>query len=385
MGGERCGRVKEQSLELLRQAFREFYFKNGSYIETPARIEEREFGYMQFNNGMVRHLAFKNKNELQALLLKEIPSDVYCSCAYYASPTSPMQEKGFKGADLIFDIDTKELNLPCVKEHEVWLCNDCKNVMPEKQNCSKCNSAKVEQTSLPCDNCINAGKSEIRKLTKILKEDLGIAEQEIRVYFSGNNGFHIHVYSKELEPLDSPSRTEIADYVMGNNLLPESFGVKKNVKGSLKDVITRFPNPSDFGWRGRISNRLIKDEKAKSKVVRGILKSGYAQFKVQLNEIAKEIGAHIDPKVTMDISRIFRLQGTLNSKSGLAKAPCNNIDSFDPFTSACLIGDSETSVHVVYSPRFKLKENYFGPFKDQDVKLPAYASVYLICKGLADA
>ena len=376
--------MKEPSLNLLKQAFKEFYFKNNS-IETPARIEEREFGYMQFNDGMIRHLAFKSKNELQALLLKEIPSDVYCSCAYYAGPTLPMHEKGFRGADLIFDIDTKELDLKCVKKHEVWLCNDCKNVMREKQNCSRCNSAKVEQTSLPCENCISAGKMEVKKLTKILQEDLGVAEQEIKIYFSGNNGFHLHVYSKELEPLDSPSRADIADYIMGNNLLPESFGVKKNLKGSLNDVMNRFPNPADFGWRGKISGKLIKDEKAKPKVVRGILKNGYVQFKVELNRIAKEIGARIDPKVTMDVHRVFRLQGTLNSKSGLAKAPCNDIDNFDPFKGACLLGDEETNVHVMYSPKFKLKENYFGPFKDKDVKLPTYAAVYLICKGLADA
>ena len=377
--------MKEQSLNLLKQAFKEFYFKNNSYIETPARIVEREFGYMQFNDGMVRHLTFKNKNELQALLLKEIPSDVYCSCAYYTSPTLPMQEKGFRGADLIFDIDTKELNLTCVKEHEVWLCNDCTNVMSEKQNCSRCNSARVEQISLPCDNCIRAGKTEVKKLVKILKEDLGVAEQEIRIYFSGNNGFHLHVYSKELEPLDSPSRADIADYVMGNNLLPESFGVKKNSKGSFNDVLNKFPNPADFGWRGMISSRLIKDEKAKPRVVRAILNNGYAQFKTELNIIAKEIGARIDPKVTMDVHRVFRLQGSLNSKSGLAKAPCNDIDNFDPFTSACLLGDEETNIHVMYSPKFTLKENSFGPFKDQGIKLPTYAAVYLICKGLADA
>jgi DNA primase small subunit len=376
--------MKEQSLNLLKRAFKEFYFKNNN-IEAPARIEEREFGYMQFNGGMVRHLAFKSMNEFQVLLLKEIPSDVYCSCAYYASPTSPMQEKGFRGADLIFDIDTKELNLACVKEHEVWLCNDCKNVMKEKQNCTKCKSTKVEQTSLPCDNCVNSGKTEVKKLASILKEDLGVVEQEIKVYFSGNNGFHLHVYSKDLEELDSPSRADIADYVIGNNLLPESFGVRKNVNNSTNDVINRFPSATDFGWRGRIAGKLIKNEKARPRVVRTIVKDGYAQFRTELNLIAKEVGARIDPKVTMDVHRVFRLQGSLNSKSGLAKASCNDIDNFDPFTTACVLGDEETSVHVIYAPKFKLRENVYGPFKDNDVKLPTFAAVYLICKGLADA
>lgn len=377
--------MKEQSLNLLKQAFKEFYFKHGDYIETPARIEEREFGYMQFNNGMIRHLSFKTKGELHALLLKEIPSDVYCSCAYYLNPTLPMQEKVFKGADLIFDIDADELGLTCVKEHEVWICNECKNVMPKKQNCSKCNSTKVEQTSLPCDNCINAGKAEAKKLISILKEDLGIQEQEIKIYFSGNQGFHLHIYNKELEPLDSPSRADIADYVTGNNLLPESFGIRKDVRSSYKDVFTKFPSRGDFGWRGRISSRLMNDEKAKPKVIKSVLKNGYVQFKTELSNIAKEIGARIDPKVTMDVHRVFRLQGTLNSKTGLAKAPSNDLDNFDPFRDACILGDEEVNVHVRHSPKFKLKENSFGPFKEQDVKLPMYAAVYLICKGVADA
>lgn len=376
--------MKEQSLNLLKRTFREYYFKNDNHIETPVRMAEREFGYMQFNNGMVRHLAFKNKNELQVLLLKEVPSDVYSSCAYYAAPTLPMQEKVFKGADLIFDIDIKELNLPCVKEHEAWICNDCHHVMGEKGNCSNCKSAKVEQASLPCSNCADAGKREVKKLMKILQQDLGVAENEIKIYFSGNNGYHLHIYSKEMELLDGTARADIADYIIGNNLIPESFGIKKNTKNLPNDAINRFPNPTDFGWRGRISAVLIREDDAKPRVVKSILKNGYLQFRIDLNRIAREQGARIDPKVTMDVHRVFRLQGTLNSKSGLAKALCKDIDSFNPFTEACLLGDEMTDLHVRQSPKFRLKENAFGPYSNEDVKLPAYAAVYLICKGLAD-
>ncbi len=382
MAGEGLG-VKEQNLNLVKQAFKEFYFKHADHIETPLRIEEREFGYMQFNNGMIRHLSFKDRGELNAHLLKDIPSDVYCSCAYYSNPTAPIQEKIFEGADLIFDIDADELPLTCHKEHEAWICNDCKNVMTIKQNCSKCNSMKVEKTSLACDNCIDAGKREVKKLINLLKEDLGVQENEIKVYFSGNHGFHLHIYSAELESLGSPSRVDIADYVMGNSLIPDSFGIRKNTQVA-KDVISKFPNTNDFGWRGRISSKLMKDDKEKPRIVKRILKNGYMQFKEELNQIAREMGAHVDPKVTMDIHRVFRLQGTLNSKSGLAKAPCSDIDIFDPFTNACVLTDDEVSVHVRYSPKFRLRENPFGPFKDQVVKLPTYAAVYLICKGLAD-
>lgn len=375
--------MNEQSLNLVKQSFKEFYFKHADYVETPARINEREFGYMQFGNGMVRHLSFKDKGELDAYLLKHIPSDVYCSCAYYDNPTAPMQEKIFKGADLIFDIDADDLELKCAKEHEAWVCNDCRNVMDVKQNCSKCKSMKVEKVSLACDNCIEAGKNEVRKLIRLLQEDLGILEKEIKVYFSGNYGFHVHVYNQEFEVLDSQSRVDIADYVMGNNIIPESFGIRKNSRSS-KDVISKFPNIDDYGWRGRVTRTLMKSDKAKQRVVQKILKSGYSQFKIQLNSIAKRLGAHIDPKVTMDVHRVFRLQGSLNSKSGFNKALCDDIDNFDPFIDACHISDDEIAINVRYSPRFRMKGNFYGPYKDQQVKLPRYAAVYLICKGLAD-
>ncbi len=378
--------MKQESLNLLKQTFREFYFKSDGYIEFPARMEEREFGYMQFGSGMVRHLAFKNKNELLALLLKEVPSDVYCSSAYYASPaTSPMEEKGFRGSDLIFDIDVKELELKCVNDHSVWLCRDCGNAMLERQNCGRCGSMKLEHVSLPCGNCVDSGKKEVKKLLDVLSEDLGIAEKEYRTYFSGNNGFHIHVYSKEFEPLDSPARGEIANYVMGNNLAPEAFGIRSG-KNSLTSVMKKFPGVDAPGWRGRVARRLIDNNEAKLKTVRTILRGGYTKFRDELVSVAGELGAQgLDPKVTSDIHRIFRLQGTLNSKSGLSKAPCNDLENFDPFTSACLLREEERTVHVAYSPRFRLRENSFGPYKDESVKLPAYAAVYLICKGLAEA
>ena len=73
---------------------------------------------MQFGQpGMARHLSFKNMKELIATIMKEVPSDIYCSNAYYRFPTYPMQEKKWLGADLIFDIDGKDLNMPCVPSH----------------------------------------------------------------------------------------------------------------------------------------------------------------------------------------------------------------------------------------------------------------------------
>jgi DNA primase small subunit len=374
--------MNEQSLNFVKRSFREFYFNHAGYVETPSCIDEREFGYMDFNGAMTRHLSFKGKGELDAHLLKTVPSDVYCSCAYYSNPTAPIQEKIFRGADLIFDIDADDLQLPCARDHEVWICNDCRNVMRTKQNCMKCNSTRVEKVSLACDTCMDEGRKEVLKLIKVLQEDLGIKANEIKVYFSGNHGFHLHVFNKDFESLDSHGRADIADYVMGNNLMPETFGVRK--ERSSKDVIRRFPGVNDYGWRGRIARQLMDDDRSKHKVVQRIIKTGYPRFKEEINNMAREMGARIDPKVTMDIHRVFRLQGTLNSKSGLSKAACSDIENFDPFTDGCVLSEENVKVYACFSRRFRLRDSMFGPYKNQEIDLPTYAAVYLICKGLAE-
>src|SRR5690606_709205 len=110
----------------------------------------------------------------------------------------------------------------------------------------------------------------------------------------------------------------------------------------------------------------------------------YTAFKVDLDKTVRELGVRIDPQVTTDVHRVFRMPGTLNSKSGLAKIKCVDLDSFDPFVDACLIGDSKVVVKVKTPVKLKLKGKAFNMSKES-AELPAYAAVYLICKGLAEA
>ncbi|MGI0049915.1 MAG: DNA primase small subunit domain-containing protein, partial [Nitrososphaera sp.] len=72
------------------------------------------------------------------------------------------------------------------------------------------------------------------------------------------------------------------------------------------------------------------------------------------------------------------------SKSGLAKIKCGDMDSFDPFVDACLLGDSKASVSIKTPVKLKLKNKWFNISKES-AELPAFAAVYLICKGLAEA
>jgi DNA primase small subunit len=96
------------------------------------------------------------------------------------------------------------------------------------------------------------------------------------------------------------------------------------------------------------------------------------------------IGVKIDPNVTVDIHRIFRLEGSLNSKSGLAKLACDNIEKFNPYAEACLIGDEPVEISANSPIEFRLKNRRFGPYTNEKISVPKYAAAYMLCKGIAN-
>ncbi|TMP96232.1 MAG: hypothetical protein E6K99_10360 [Thaumarchaeota archaeon] len=98
------------TIRFLKATYKEHYFRDSDRIEFPSKIEEREFGYMPFGGGMVRHLTFRSAGEAVAEIVRQAPSSVYCSNALYDSPSLPMEEKGWKGAELIFDIDASDIS-----------------------------------------------------------------------------------------------------------------------------------------------------------------------------------------------------------------------------------------------------------------------------------
>ncbi|MGB7954659.1 MAG: DNA primase small subunit domain-containing protein [Candidatus Nitrosopolaris sp.] len=377
----------QKSVALLKSAFREYYFKYSKLLEIPEHLEQREFGYMPFGSGMIRHLSFRNRGDILATLIRDVPADVYCSNAYYRFPTYPMQEKQWLGADLIFDIDAKDLHLPCELGHSYFICAKCGEVSnAESEVCESCKSTTLNQTSIPCGKCIFALKKEVRRLVAVLTTDLGIEEKSVSVYFSGNNGFHIVVSDKSFNPLDSVARSDVVSYLAGTNIMTESIGVRKSRDHSGNDFLIKFPKSGlSYGWRKVIADKLVIDQSSVVKLSNIVLRNGgYAGFKSELGKVAKSLGVRIDPQVTMDVHRIFRMPGTINSKSGLVKMRCDDLESFDPLNDSCLLGASEVNVYTKVSSQinFKLKGQSFK-IRENNLKLPLFAAVYLICKGLA--
>lgn len=112
------------SLHFIQDKFVEYYANN--IVHPPSSIEHREFGFLLFKERMmVRHREFENVDPLTSFLQATAPSDAYYSSAYYERPEAEMDEKGWLGADLIFDIDADHIPTPCGKIHDTWTCTNC--------------------------------------------------------------------------------------------------------------------------------------------------------------------------------------------------------------------------------------------------------------------
>jgi len=370
----------EHDSNFLVETFKQYYFDHFNLIHVPDRSSEREFGYKKFNSGMIRHISLKTDKDLRLMLMTNVPSDVFCSNAYYSFPNLSMGEKDWKEADLIFDIDAKDLNLSCRKEHTCIKCLSCNEVSLIQDICPKCKSNKLDFVSLPCQNCISSLKKETLNLIKILTTDLQIRRENILVSFSGNDGFHLYVANSAYNTLGSKERSDLSDYIMFRRAIPEAFGFKKaNPSRSL------LPDLAEPGWRGRVATSLFGSKSNRSKGVTKIISDGYHAYRQRLEEMGKNsIGIRIDPNVTVDIHRIFRLEGSLNSKSGLTKLACENIINFSPYTDACLIDDKPVEVLANCPIVFRLKNKKFGPYANETVSIPKFTAVYMICKGIAN-
>ena len=369
----------ENDLKFLEETFKQYYFDHFDLIHVPDRSKEREYGYKKFNSGMIRHMSLKTDKDLHLMLMTNVPSDVFCSNGYYSFPNLPMAEKDWKEADLIFDIDAKDLNLSCRKDHICMKCFSCAETSLAQDICPKCKSNKLDFISLSCQNCISGVKKEVLKLMKILTSDLQIDDKNIKISFSGNEGFHVYVTNSSYSQLGSNERRDLIDYIKFQSAVPERFGFKKNNPSR-----SSFPDLGDPGWSGRVAKELFGSKSKRSKIITKVISDGNVAYQQKLEEMGKNlIGVKIDSNVTSDIHRIFRLEGSLNSKSGLTKLACENIEKFNPYTEACLIDDKPVEISANSPIGFRLKNRKFGPYMNEKISVPKYAAVYMLCKGMA--
>lgn len=325
--------------------FGEYYSK--AEIYEPTEFKKREWAFVPLKNFpefvMVRHISFSEIDELKEFVSSNVPAHVYFSSAYYLKPSAEMDEKGWIGADLIFDIDYDHL--------------------PTKS--------------------LEYAKKEVLKLIKILESDFGVDEKDIEVCFSGNRGYHVHVYDETFRSLENMERREIVDYFTLRGFKLKGSQFERMCRMIYRYIYNAFKD-------GRI-NKLV-DEKTKE-----ILKSSLREIKAGrldiipaelrdnlIEKCLKKLAVHVDPPVTADVKRLMRLPNSLHGKTGLKVKLINldELEDFDPRVDALAFGDEIVKVRLLK----KVKVNIGGEkykLESGKHKLPEYLAIFLMCRGVA--
>ena len=395
----------DQNSRFLLKMFRRYYKENE--MPMPSRFGRREFGFMYFDRDfMQRHMSFSNPTEMRRFMIAQVPKHSYYSTAYYRRPNAPtMEEKGWMGADLIFDLDADHLE-----------------------------GAEDMSYSQMMDQI---KKEMINLLDSFLYNDLGFDEKDVGIYFSGGRGYHAHIELNDVTGLGSHERREIVDFVTSNGLdIDRVFRQENvvrsvvNVKGQERNNISTFrtiPPEDSGGWWLRMRNGLkdvvndvcdqdtkdlkrtypsiksmspktiesYRDDLIKSRDVifvnnrMATLKKGTQDMliKIMKEDVAYRLSGEVDEPVTADIKRLIRLPGSLHGKTGLKVMPItrDELNGFDPLLDA--LPESYTYDPITVNVKRKTDIRINGERFNLDIgvtEIPEYAAVFLVGRRIAD-
>ncbi len=351
----------------LRRIIREYYSRKP--LEEPLYIHRREIALQSLeDNVYIRHLSFPSMTRLYEYILnKKTPLHLYYSSAYYEDPgNDKMEHKGWIGSDLMFDIDSdkysgcdKVLSL-CIEENIVY-----------QDKISTCpNGGEPIQYPIITRECLERAFYDVVKLYLILHDELGF--KDIRIYFSGNRGFHVKVYDEQVLKLSRDERREIASYIMLENIDVEKlFPIVKK-----KYVLL---GSSEWGVRKRLL-RIIEEAGFEYDRVGEYVKIPYEEFSTLLEELSVKL----DPVVTMDVSRLSRFGFSLNCKSGLMVYPIDidridgvDFEKFNPWNGKLIVKPLIDAKLPVFDREVKLK-------RGERVELEAWIGLYLVFKNVVE-
>ena len=309
-----------------------------------------------------------------------------------------MQDKGWMGAELIFDLDADHLP-------------DAETLSYEAQ--------------------LAAVKTEFEKLVSdFLYNDFGFSAKHTQLTFSGGRGYHCHIKDPNILGLDSNQRREIVDYITARDLdisiiLRDHATQKKSIKGrtvATEKTLT-MPKPTDPGWKGRISRGIISmvddimkdnnptkrlqemgmsknraekivteltDERIK-RIKEGQLDQSKTLRRFFLDDILRKnavllSAGETDEPVTCDIKRLIRLPGSLHGKTGLKVveiADIKDLQTFDPLTDALAFSDQLTPINVTKETTITIN-NQTHYLALGETEIPEYLAVFLIARRSAD-
>jgi len=367
----------------IRQRFFEYYKK--TVLVAPPALEQREWGFVLFNPGasemrMRRHMGFSDKDELFEYLKNLVPQHTYYSTAYYERPDAgTMAEKGWCGADLIFDLDADHI------------------------------------VRGPYDQMLARVKEETEKLIAMLLDEFGMDKKTIELVFSGGRGYHVHVRDLAFRGWGSAERRELIDYVCGIGIDPAVMltGNKSKTPGwsnRYKDALVEY-----IQWTGTLPEH---DAMAYLTGMEGIGKESAIAFLKKREEILTEIKNHPSPgilktnrvlsvvvaqqegefkkyllshaaladePVTTDTKRLIRLPTSLHGGSGMRVQPLElrELHTFDPLTDAVVFGTRDVKVDCRIALKMPMLGSTYELLKGINT-VPEAVAVFLCCRGMAE-
>jgi len=368
--------------EFLRQRFTEYYKK--TVLVSPSSLEQREWGFVLFNPGatemrMRRHIAFSGREELSDYIRNLVPQHAYYSTAYYEKPDAgTMADKGWCGAELIFDLDADHI------------------------------------VRGPYDEMLARVKEETEKLLAMLTVEFGMDPKSIELVFSGGRGYHVHVMDIAFRGWGSAERRELIDYVCGIGIDPAAM-----LTGKL---------PATPGWPARYRAALLEylgwigtlpepDALAHLTAMDGIGKESAVTFLKKREEIMADIrnrpsamilknrvlgilvaqqegefrkrllsrAALADEPVTTDTKRLIRMPTSLHGGSGMQvqHLELRELHDFDPLTDAVVFGTRDVKVDQKFHVKMPMLGSTYEIQKGITT-VPEAVAVFLCCRGMAD-
>ncbi|WP_338739100.1 DNA primase small subunit PriS [Haloplanus salilacus] len=366
------------------------YYRSAEPTRPPAAAS-REWGHIPWTSGaettMVRHQSIYDLGDLGDFLQRDAPRHVYFSAARYDDPgAGSMDEKGWQGADLVFDLDADHLP----------------GTDPE--------AATYAEMLADC-------KDALERLLDLLERDFGF--EDVTVVFSGGRGYHVHVRDGGLAELDSAARREIVDYVRAVDLDVEGLVRTRAVGGTTRrELRTR------GGWGRRTHRRLrafveelesVDEATAKDRLMavdgigegrattllgvfvgneaaveEGNVEVGGPGARTLVEALAHETveaeSAPIDEPVTTDTRRLIRLPGSLHGGSGLVvrRIDRDDLDAFDPLVDAVPERFTRRSVRVEVTDPGQVELNGDSFTLDAgDHSVPECVGVFLMARDRA--
>lgn len=367
--------------EFLRQRFTDYYKK--TILVAPSSLDQREWGFVMFNPGssirMRRHVGFSGRDELFQFIKNLVPQHSYYSTAYYEKPDAgTMADKGWCGADLIFDLDADHIMRG------------------------------------PYDQMLVRVKEETEKLIGMLTNEFGMDPKTIELVFSGGRGYHVHIKDLAFRGWGSAERRELIDYVCGIGIDPAAMLSGKK--------------PASVGWQMRYRETLVeyirwlgtlKEEEAIAHLtgIEGIGKDSATAFLKKLGDISWEIerrpttmilknrvihavlaqqegefkkrllsrAALADEPVTTDIKRLIRMPTSLHGGSGMRVQPLElrELQDFEPLVDAVVFSTRDVRVDLLHPVTMPMLGSTYELKKGINT-VPEAVAVFLCCRGMAE-